>query len=184
MVNNVVYMVAKLAGGDVDEMQFGACPIHRDGGVITLVVALELGEAAVKTVGDTALGAVGKDRDQARIDAPRNIGADRHVAAQVNLHRVVEKLGKMPLEISCAVVFVDFIIDVPISPDADIAVLDGQRMPRQKLLDAAEEGGFADRVLEGQILGERGGIGFDFRQKRQQCLCFRSKNKSAEHDVN
>ena len=54
-------------------------------------------------------------------------------------------------------------------------------MPRQKLLDAAEEGGFPDRVLEGQILGERGGIGFDFRQKRQQCLCFRSKNKSISH---
>ncbi len=84
----------------------------------------------------------------------------------------------MPLEISCAVVAVDLVIDVPISPDADVAVLDGQCMPRQKLLDAAEQGGLADRVLEGQILGERGGIGFDFRQKRQQCLCLGSKDKS------
>src|SRR5580704_10012130 len=181
MVNNVVYVIAKLSGSNVDEMQFGACLIHRDGGVVALVVALELGEAAVKTVGDTALGVAGKDRNQARIDPPRNISADRHVAAQVKLYRVVEQLGEVPLEISCAVVAVDLIIDVPISPDANLAILDGQCMARQKLLDAAEQGGLADRVLEGQIFGERRRIGFDFGQKRQQCLCFGSKDKSISH---
>src|SRR2546423_1454233 len=171
MVNNVVYVIAKLPGSNVDEMQFGACLLHRDGGVVALVVALELGEAAVKTVGDTALRAAGKDRDQARIDTPRNISANGHVAAQVKLYRVVEQLGEMPLEITCAVIAVDLVIDVQIPPHADFAILDGQRMPRQKLLDAAEQGRVADRVLEGQIFGECGGIGFDFTQKRQQCLC-------------
>src|SRR5437763_2014264 len=103
MVNNVVYVIAKLPGSNIDEMQFGACLLHRDGGVLAFVVALELDEAAVKTVGDAALGAAGEDRDQARIDAPRNISTDRHVAAQVKLDRIVEQLGDMPLEISCAV---------------------------------------------------------------------------------
>src|SRR5580693_9650589 len=124
MVDNVVYVIAKLPGSNVDEMQFGARLIHRDGSVIAFVVAPELGEAAVKTVGDAALGIAGKDRDQARIDAPRNISADRHVAAQVKLDRVVEQLGEVPLEISCAVVAVDLIIDIQIPPDADLAILD------------------------------------------------------------
>src|ERR1700740_3253394 len=104
MVNNVAYVVAKMPGSNVDEMQFAACLIHRDGGVIALIVALEFGEAAVKTIGDAALGAAGKDRDQARIEAPRNISPDRHVTAQMKFDRVVEQLGEMPLEISCAVV--------------------------------------------------------------------------------
>ncbi len=69
----------------------------------------------------------------------------------------------MSLEISRAVVAVDLVVHVPISPHADLAILDGQRMPRQELLDATEQGGLADRVLEGQILGERGGVGFDVR---------------------
>src|SRR5580704_13030869 len=164
MVNNVVYVVAKLPASNVDEMQFGICLIHRNRGVVALVVALELGEAAVKTVRNAALGVAGKDRDQARIEAPRNISADRHVAAQVKLDRVVEQLGEVSLEISRAVVAVDLVVHVPIPPHAYLAILDGQRMPRQELLDATEQRGLADRVLEGQILGERGGIGFDFRQ--------------------
>ena len=102
----------------------------------------------MKTVGDAALGVAGKDRDQARIDAPRNISANRHVAAQVKLDRIVEQLGEMPFEISCAVVAVDLVIDVPIPPHADFAILDGQCMPRQKLLDAAEQRGLSNRVLE------------------------------------
>ncbi len=85
----------------------------------------------METVGDAALGLPGEDRDQARIDTSRNIGTDRHVAAQVHPDRIVEQLAKTPFEISRAVIAVYFVTDIPVSPDAELVVLDRERMTRQ-----------------------------------------------------
>ena len=84
MIEHVGDMVAEMLRGDVDHVQPCARSCRRDRRVIALVIAGKLGEAAMKVLVHAALGLAGQDRDQARIDAARNIGADRHVAAQVN----------------------------------------------------------------------------------------------------
>ena len=61
----------------------------------------------MKVLVHAALGLAGQDRDQARIDAARDIGADRHVAAQMNIDRVVEQFGEPVLEIPGAVIEID-----------------------------------------------------------------------------
>src|SRR5690606_14721510 len=58
----------------------------------------------------------------------------------------------------------------------------GQGMTRQKLLDALEERVLADRVLEGQILGQRGRIGFYIGEKRQQRFGLRCEEECVPDD--
>ena len=151
-------------------VQPGAGLGDRGLGEFALVIARELGEAAVKALGDAALGLAGEDGDQARIEAARDIGADRHVAAQMQSDDVVEQLDQAALEVSRIVLVIDVVANVPVAPDAHPAILDGQRMARHQLLDAAKQRGLAERVLEGQILGKRRRIGLDFGQERQQRL--------------
>ena len=66
------------------------------------------------------------------------MGADRHVAAQVHLHRIVKELGETSFEIPSVVLVIDLITDIPITPNPDFAVLDAQCMAWQQLLDASE----------------------------------------------
>ena len=77
---------------------------------------------------------------------------------------------------------IDVIPDVPVPPYRDLPVFDRQRVPGQQLLDAAEQRGLADRVLERQVFGERGRIGVDLRQKRHQGLCLRRKYEEVADD--
>ncbi len=61
-------------------------------------------------------------------------------------------------------------MNVPIAKNFDFAVLNRQSMARQERMHVLEKRIFADRVLEGHILGERIRICRDFRQDRQQRL--------------
>ena len=100
----------------------------------------------------------------------------------MNIDRVVEQFGEAVLEIPGAVIEIDLVADVPIAPDSHLAILDGQCMARQQLFDAAEQRLVADRVLKGQILGQRLRIGGDLRQERQQRLRFRGKDEEIADD--
>ncbi len=124
-------MVTEMPGGDVDDVQPSAGCADRGLGIGALVVARELGEAPVKAVADAVLDLAGEDRDQARIEPARNIGANRHVAAQVQPDRIVEQIDEAVFEIPRAMIVIDFVTDIPITPDAYPAVLDGQRVPGQ-----------------------------------------------------
>src|SRR6476661_6573844 len=100
----------------------------------------------------------------------------------MNIDRVVEQFGEAVLEIPGAVIKIDLIADVPIAPASHLSILDGQCMARQQLFDPAEQRLAADRVLKGQILGQRLRIGGDLRQERQQRLSLRGKDKETAED--
>ena len=91
--------------------------------------------------------------------------------------RVVEQLNQAALEIALVMLEIDVVADVPVSPNLDLPLLDGQRMARQQLLHAAKQRRFANRVLERQVFGQCRRVGFDLRQKRHQRLGFRGKHK-------
>src|SRR5712675_1968600 len=108
-------MVTEMPGGDVDDVQPSAGCADRGLGIGALVVARELGEAPMKAVADAVLDLAGEDRDQARIEPDR----------------IVEQIDEAVFEIPRAMIVIDFVTDIPITPDAYPAVLDGQRVPGQ-----------------------------------------------------
>src|ERR1700751_4787520 len=95
---------------------------------------------------------------------------------------MVEQLNEPVLEIAWAVVVIDLVFDVPVAPDTNQSVLDCECMTGQELLDPTEQRCLPDRVLEGQILGERLRVGGDLRQKRQQRLRLRGEYEQVTDD--
>ena len=177
VIDDIGDVVAEMPRGNVDRVQIRTGLVYGCLCESALVIAGVVGEPAVKAIRDAALGLAGEDRDQARIDAARNIRADRHIAAQMHRDRVVEQLNEAALEIALVMLEIDVVADVPISPNLDLPLLDGKGMARQQLLHPAKQRRFAKRVLERQVFGERRRVGFDLRQKRHQRLRLRGKHK-------
>src|ERR1700730_15386772 len=104
MVKYVLNMVAKMPGSDVDDVQFGAGPVHGCYRIVALVITRKFAKASMEAICDAALSFRGEDRDKAGIDTARNTGADRHIAAQMHPDRIIEQLDETSLEIPSAVV--------------------------------------------------------------------------------
>src|SRR5262249_36230669 len=83
VIEHIPDVVAKMSGRDVGDVQPGTRAAGRHGRVIALVVVGKFGKPAVKAVADSVLGLACQYRDQAGIEAAGNIGADRHVTAQM-----------------------------------------------------------------------------------------------------
>src|SRR5437763_5811594 len=161
MIDDIGDVVAEMLRGDVDRMQPRAGLIDGSSREGALVIAGVVSKSAVKAVGEASRRLAGEDRDEAGIDAAGNIRTDWNVAAQMQIDRIVEEFGQAAFEIALVMLEIDVIPDVPVPPYRDLPVFDRQRVPGQQLLDAAEQRGRADRVLERQVFGERGRIGVD-----------------------
>src|SRR6185312_2365337 len=97
----------------------------------------------------------------------------------MNVHGVAQQLLETILEIPGTVIEVDVVLNVPITPHRDFSAGHSQCVSRRQGSDALKQCRGADRVLEGQVFGERRGVGPDVRQEGQQRLRFRSKEQPA-----
>src|SRR6185312_8004903 len=138
---------------------------------VALVIAGKFEKAAVKRVPATMVQLGSQERNQAGVEPPRYIAADRHVRSHVYEHRVGQQLDKTPLEIAGAVIEVDVVLDVPIAPGGDRTVFDAKHVARKECRYALEERLLADRVLKRQVFAWRFGVGINVVQERQQRLC-------------
>ena len=96
--------------------------------------------------------------------------------------RIVQEFGQAFPAIDRVVVEIDLVAHVPVTPDADPAVLHRQCVAGKELLHALEQGLLADGELKGQVFGQRAGVGGDLRQKRQQGLGLRGEDEMIADD--
>src|SRR5262249_40562502 len=113
VVDDIGDVVAEMLRRYIDRMQPRAGLV--DGGLrkTAFVIARVIGEPPVEAIGEAARRLAGEDRDEAGIDAARSIGADRHIAAQMHIDRVVEQFGQPALEIALVVLEINIVADVP-----------------------------------------------------------------------
>ena len=109
-------------------------------------------------------------RDDARVEAAADVGADRHVRAQVQPDGVVHQLADLLLEVGARVAEVGAVVDLPVPPRLDLPVADAEDVARQQLVDPLEQGLAAEAELEREVVLERLQVGLDRRQEGQQRL--------------
>ena len=120
-------------------------------------------------------------RDNARIESTAHVGTNRHIATNVQPHRIFRRLPQPLFEVGRRVVEVQLVVDIPILADADRPVRNGQRVTRKELPNVLEERSFAQAELECQILFERLVVGGDVADERQQGLRFRREVQHVPH---
>src|SRR4051794_6770552 len=101
----------------------------------------------------------------------------------MHIDAILEQLDESSFEIALVVLEIDLIVDVPVAPYFDFAILNCERMPRQELLDTAEQRCFANRVLERQIFRERRRIRVDFGQEWNQRFRLGCENEKIADDA-
>ena len=94
--------------------------------ILRLVVTRIVGKAAMETETILRIELRCKDGDKARVDASRDVGADRDVRPQVNFEAVVEKFDQMLREIARAMIEINLVANIPIAANLDTTVFDNQ----------------------------------------------------------
>ena len=108
-------------------------------GIAALVELRAYVEAAREALEGIAGLAGGEARDDAGVEPAGDVGADRHVRAQVQPHGVLHELVEAVREVALGVVEVGLVLHFPVALHRDLAVPHDQVVARQQLLDAAEE---------------------------------------------
>src|SRR6185437_8223043 len=139
VIDHVADMLAEILGRDVHHVKGHVRKLGDLARKVALVIAGKFEKAAVKRVPATMVQLGSQERNQAGVEPPRYIAADRHVRSHVYEHRVGQQLDKTPLEIAGAVIEVDVVLDVPIEPGGDRTVFDAKHVARKECRYALEE---------------------------------------------
>src|SRR5207245_1303993 len=93
-----------------------------------------------------------KRGDDARVQTPAEVGADRDVRAQVQRDRLRDQVLDRRLEIHPRVVEVRLVVDLPVPAHRDLAVADGEHVARQELANALEKRLAAQAELDAEVV--------------------------------
>ena len=100
----------------------------------------------------------------------------------MQLHRLVQQLLDLALEVGLGVVEVDVVVDLPVAFRRRLAAGDPQQVPGLQLAHPLEQGLAGEAELEGEVVLEAVGIGLDRRQHRHQRLRLRGEVEDVADD--